>query len=183
MSATNRRPVHTRSIRIDAYVREDHVWELVANVRDVKYQDIELDGRTLPAGDALHDMVITLELDRRLQIIAVQARTIAAPFMDTCDTFSDVYQSLVGLNLLNRFRDAVRERVGGVAGCTHINELAALLPTAAIQAFGRSIESPVSTSESMPRHLDRCRALRLDGPVVARHYPRWYKNTNQGDTK
>ena len=183
MTSTTRRPVHTRSIRIDAYVREDHVWELVANIRDIKYQDIEIDGRALPAGDALHDMVITLELDRRLQIIAVQARTIAAPFMGTCDTFSDVYQSLVGLNLLNRFRDAVRERVGGTAGCTHINELAALLPTAAIQAFGRSIDNPITATERMPPQLDRCHALRLDGPVVAKHYPRWYKKPDEGDTK
>jgi len=183
MSATNRRPVHTRSIRIDAYVREDHVWELVANVRDVKYKDIEVDGAQLPAGEPLHDMVITVELDRRLQVLAVQARTLAAPFRGTCDTFSDVYQALVGLNLLQDFRAAVRERVGGNKGCTHVNELAALLPTAAIQAFSHDMDRPDLAGDRMPAHLDRCRALRLDGPVVARHYPRWMKIANQGDTK
>jgi hypothetical protein len=181
MTPANRRPVHTRSIRIDAYVRDDHVWELVANIRDVKYKDIELDAGTLRAGDALHDMVITVELDRRLQILAVQAKTSAAPFPGDCDTFSEVYQALVGLNLLQGFRAAVRERVGGNAGCTHINELATLLPTAAIQAFSHDMDRPDLASGGMPAHLDRCRALRLDGPVVAKHYPRWHKIANEGD--
>ena len=183
MTATNRRPVHTRSIRIDAYAREDHVWELVANIRDVKYRDIELEAGTLAAGDALHDMVITVELDRRLEILAVTVKTVAAPFPGNCDTFSDVYQALVGLNLLNGFRAAVRQRVGGNIGCTHVTELAALLPTAAVQAFGHDMERPDIAGGGMPAHLDRCRALRLDGPVVAKHYPRWYKIANQGDTK
>jgi hypothetical protein len=181
MTPANRRPVHTRSIRIDAYVREDHLWELVANVRDTKHHDIALDAGTLVAGDALHDMVITLQLDRRLEIVAVQANTLAAPYPGNCDTFSQVYQSLVGLNLLKGFRAAVRERVGGSAGCTHINELAALLPTAAVQAFSHEMENPESATERMPAHLNRCHALRLDGPVVAKNYPRWYKNTNQGE--
>jgi len=183
MTPVNRRPVHTRSIRIDAYVREDHVWELVANVRDVKYRDIELDAGRLAAGDALHDMVITVALDRRLTILAVQARTAASPFPGNCDTFSQAYQALVGLSLLTGFRAAVRERVGGGAGCTHINELAVLLPTAAFQAFSHDMDSADLTSDHMPAHLGRCRALRLDGPVVAKHYPRWYQNANQGDAK
>jgi hypothetical protein len=183
MTSANRRPVHTRSIRIDAYVREDHVWELVANVRDVKYKDIELAAGTLPAGDALHDMVITLELDRRLEILAVQAKTLAAPFPGSCDTFGEVYQALVGLNLLRGFRAAVRQRVGGNVGCTHVTELAGLLPTAAIQAFSHDMDRPDLASGNMPAHLDRCRALRLDGAVVAKHYPHWYKIANEGDTK
>jgi len=181
MTPVNRRPVHTRTIRIDAYVREDHLWELVANVRDVKYRDIQLAGGTLAAGDALHDMVITVALDRRLDILSVQARTAAAPYPGNCDSFSQAYQALVGLNLLKGFRAAVRERVGGDAGCTHLNELAVLLPTAAIQAFSHDMDSADHASESMPGHLGRCRALRLDGPVVAKHYPRWYQNANQGE--
>jgi hypothetical protein len=181
MTAANRRPVHTRSIKIDAYVREDQLWELVATVRDVKYRDIELDERRLPAGDPLHDMEITVTLDRRLEVLAVQAATHAAPFMGICDSFSEVYQSLVGLNLMQGFRAAVRERVGGAAGCTHVTELAAILPTAAIQAFSHDMDRPDRASGGKPAQLDRCRALRTDGPVVAKHYPRWYKIANEGD--
>jgi hypothetical protein len=181
MNPANRRPVHTRSIKIDAFVRDDDLWDLVATLRDIKHHDIELYGRTLPAGDALHDMEITLTLDHRLTIVAVQARTIAAPYMGECNTFSEVYQALVGLNLLQNFRGAVRERLGGTAGCTHINELSALLPTAAIQSFSRDRDRPDIAADRMPAHLDRCRALRREGPVVAKHYPRWQKIANQGD--
>jgi hypothetical protein len=181
MNPATRRPVHTRSIKIDAFVRADDVWELVVTVRDVKYQDITVDGRTLPAGEALHDMEITLTLDKRLTILSVQAATHAAPYMGECNTFGEVYQALVGLNLLQNFRGAVRERVGGNRACTHITELSALLPTAAIQSFSRDMDRPDLASGRMPAHLDRCRALRLDGPVVARHYPRWHKIANQGE--
>jgi hypothetical protein len=181
MKPANRRPVHTRSIQIDAYVREDQLWELVATMRDIKYKDIELDGRTLAAGDPLHFMELTLTLDRKLQILAVRADTHAAPYRGECDTFSAAYQSLVGLNLLQNFRATVRERVGGNVGCTHINELAAILPTAAIQAFSRDMDRPDIAGGRMPAHLDRCHALRLDGPVVAKHYPRWAKMPNQGE--
>ena len=42
---------------------------------------------------------------------------------------------LVGLNLMQDFRKRLRERVGGVLGCTHITELAQMLPTAVVQGF------------------------------------------------
>jgi succinyl-CoA synthetase beta subunit len=88
--------------------------------------------------------------------------------MGTCDSFPEIYQKLVGLSLLQGFREAVAKRLGGTQGCTHITELAGVLPTVAIQAFAGEIVHLEPNSEKLPLQLDRCRALRLDGPVVAR---------------
>jgi len=174
MQPANRRLVHTRSIRVDAYLRDDQLWDLVASIQDVKTRDLELQEGMRPAGAALHDMTLTVTIDAGMSIVAVDARTDAAPFNQDCKSFPEVYQALVGLNLLQKFHAAVRERLGGALGCTHITELTAVLPTVAIQAFAGEVSRPDKKDGAMPLHLNRCRALRLDGPVVARHYPRWY---------
>jgi hypothetical protein len=173
MPQVNRRLVHTRSIHVDAYARDDKLWDLVATIQDVKQRDLKLESRVCPAGEALHEMELTVTIDVRMRIIAAQARTIAAPYMGTCDSFPEIYQKLVGLSLLQGFREAVAKRLGGNQGCTHITELAGVLPTVAIQAFAGEIVHLEPNSEKLPLQLDRCRALRLDGPVVAQFYPRW----------
>jgi len=42
MSATGRRPVHTRSIRVDAFARDDGLWDLEAELVDTKARDFPL---------------------------------------------------------------------------------------------------------------------------------------------
>ena len=177
----NRRLVHTRSIQVQAYLRDDALWDLVATVRDVKECDFPVDSGIRRAGEPFHSMELTLTIDARMQILAARAKTFAAPYEGECDTFQEVYARLVGLNLLQGFRAAVRERLGGVEGCTHINELAGVLPTAAIQAFVGEVPRPDRIEGAQPRHLDRCHALRTDGPIVAKYYPRWYRN--KGETQ
>jgi hypothetical protein len=69
----------------------------------------------------------------------------------------------------------LKDRLSGVLGCTHLTELAQVLPTAAIQAFADDAMANRSaeTSTERPYELDRCHALRLDGPAVETYYPRW----------
>lgn len=179
MTQTNRRLVHTRSIRVEAYLRDDQLWDLVASLEDVRQRDSLLESGIRRAGDPFHDMQLTVTIGASMQILDVQASTRAAPFMGNCDSFPEVYRQLIGLNLLQGFRAAVLERVGGNQGCTHITELAAVLPTAAIQAFAGAGHRPAHDETAMPRQLDRCRALRLDGPVVAKLYPRWYRDKGE----
>ncbi|MEO7403575.1 MAG: DUF2889 domain-containing protein, partial [Burkholderiales bacterium] len=77
---------------------------------------------------------------------------------------------LAGLNLLQGFRKRVIELFGGVAGCTHLTELLALFPTAAMQASFRKPRG----DHVKPFQLDHCHALKTDGEPVERYYPRWY---------
>jgi hypothetical protein len=186
MSGTpSRRFVHTRSIRVRAYARDDGLWDLEAELSDVKEKDFALAVGVRKAGDPVHAMCLTLTIDTDLNVVDASARSDWVPYPGHCDSFGDAYRRLIGLNLGRGFRYAVHERLGGTQGCTHLTELAAVLPTAAIQAFAGEIYRPRDQAHEpeaadhqaggkRPFQLDRCRALRVDGPAVARFYPRWY---------
>jgi Protein of unknown function (DUF2889) len=99
------------------------------------------------------------------------------PYTGLCGEHGDAYAKLVGLNLLKNFRAAVRERLGGVLGCTHITEMAQVLPTAVVQAFAGDVIDTRGDTEGAPQpfQIDRCHALRKDSEAVRLFYPRWYR--------
>lgn len=174
-----RKLLHTRSVRVDAYARDDGQWDLDAELIDVKGYDFPRENGTIhKMGDPVHHMHLRVTVDNDFTITAAQAAYDAAPFDENCFCIAPAYQDLVGLNLLRRFRDAVKGRFGRVAGCTHLTELSYLLPTVAVQCMaGRKREERArggEQSDKKPFELDGCHALRVDGPVAAKHYPRWY---------
>ncbi|MFZ6755497.1 DUF2889 domain-containing protein [Undibacterium sp. Dicai25W] len=175
---------HTRAISISAYEREDGLWDFDAHITDHKTRDIKLASGVRPEGQALHDLHLRVTVDRKLEVIAVEASSDAVPYPGYCEAITPDYKKLVGLNLMKQFRQGVKERLAGIHGCTHLTELAQILPTAAIQAFaGDVIDTRDSASDTagnanqtqQPFQLDRCHALRVDGPAVVQYYPRWAK--------
>jgi hypothetical protein len=114
-------------------------------------------------------------VDRSLTIVESGAESLQVPYPGECDAHGDVYGRLAGLNLLQGFRQALRERVGGVLGCTHLTELAQVLPTAVVQAFAGEVIDTRGHGDERPFQIDRCHALRSDGPAVRAHYPRWFR--------
>lgn len=179
-AAPERQLKHTRRIDVQVYARGNRQWEVDAVVLDVKTHDTELAGRTRPAGAPIHDMLLRLVVDEQFNILEAGSETRAMPYPGACDDLGGAYAGLVGLNLMRGFRYAVHERLGGVAGCTHLTELAQLLPTAVVQAFAGDVIDTRGdgTDAAQPFQLDRCHALRTDGPTVRVHYPRWYKPAN-----
>lgn len=175
----NRRHVHTRSIKVDAYARDDGLWDIEAVLTDTKPRDFLLATGMRPAGVPVHDMNLTVTIDTQLNIVAAEAHSRSVPYPGQCEAIQPDYSKLVGFNLLQNFRRRVLEQFGGINGCTHLTELAGVLPTAAVQAFAgevfRTHESAQSGEEVKPWQLDRCHALRTDGPAVARFYPRWHR--------
>ncbi len=178
----NRRHVHTRTLRVDAYARDDGLWDLEAVLIDIKSRDFPLATGVRKAGEPVHEMRVTLTIDTQLNVVDVHARAHATPYPGHCETIAADYRKLIGLNLLRDFRRHLRERLGGTLGCSHLTELAGILPTAAIQAFAGEVFKPNDTAredhhevQDKPWQLDRCHALKSDGPAVARYYPRWYR--------
>lgn len=170
---------HTRTIRVEGFAREDGLWDIDAQITDIKTVDVALAPGIRPANTPLHDLRLRLTVDTLLNIIAAEAVSDAVPYPGHCDTIGPAYQKLVGLNLMRRFRADVKERLGGTAGCTHLTEMAQVLPTAAMQAlagevFGARDAAGHDTGDEKPIQLDRCQALRSDGKTVAQYYPRWY---------
>ncbi len=176
-AAPERQLKHSRRIDVQIYSRADGLWEVDAVIQDVKTRDVELGGQVRHAGDPIHDMLLRLVIDTQFNVLEAGAVTRAMPYPGACDDHGDAYARLVGLNLLKGFRHATQERLGGVAGCTHITELAQVLPTAVIQAFAGDVIDTRGTADATqaPFQLDRCHALRTDGDVVRLHYPRWHR--------
>ncbi|WP_368855026.1 DUF2889 domain-containing protein, partial [Klebsiella pneumoniae] len=65
---------------------------------------------------------------------AASSETRWMPYPGACDAHGNAYARLVGLNLMQGFRQAVQERLAGTRGCTHLTELCLVLPTAVLQA-------------------------------------------------
>lgn len=176
---TSRRALkHRRAIEIEAFVRDDGLWDLDAHISDVKTRETKLASGTLPAGVHLHDMLLRITIDTQFNIVAAEAVSEMTPYPGYCETIGPSYLKLIGLNLAKGFRKALQARLGEILGCTHITELALSLPTAAFQAFAGDVFDPhqgrtVAGKEEKPFQLDRCHALRTDGAAVAKYYPRW----------
>jgi hypothetical protein len=170
---------HTRAIHVQAFLRDDGLWDLDARIIDVKTIDVTLASGPRPAGSALHDLNLRITIDRELVIVDAEAASDAVPYAGYCDTIATAYKSLIGLCLMKGFRAGLKERLSGVLGCTHLTELAQILPTAGLQAFANDV---LKTRDGdgddqlphRPFQIDKCHALRADGPGVARYYPRWY---------
>ena len=176
-AAAERQLKHRRQIDVQVYARGNGLWEIDARLSDVKTRDTQMIDGPRPAGTPIHEMLLRLVVDERMTIVEAGSETRWMPYTGTCTEHGDAYARLVGLNLMQNFRQALRERVGGVLGCTHLTELAQVLPTAVVQAFvGEVIDARGSTDGArQPFQIDRCHALRADGEVVRQHFPRWWR--------
>jgi len=169
---------------VQVFARDDGHFDVEATLTDTKTHAVPLAGVPRQAGDPIHEMRLHLTVDAQLTITAATSQTLWMPYPGACDRHGDAYSRLVGLNLMKGFRQAVQERLAGTQGCTHLTELCQVLPTAVIQALAGSV---IDTREgdgagNPPFQLDRCHALRRDGPTVAQFYPRWHLATEPADT-
>ena len=176
-AASERQLKHRRSIDVQIYARGNGLWEVDAHLTDLRPRETRMATGMLPAGQLIHDMLLRLVVDERFNVVEAGAETRAMPYPGDCGSYGDIYGRLVGLNLMSGFRHAVKERLGGVQGCTHITELTQVLPTAVVQAFaGEALDTRGdSAGSAQPFQIDRCHALRADGEAVKIFYPRWYR--------
>ncbi|MFM0735792.1 DUF2889 domain-containing protein [Paraburkholderia xenovorans] len=193
-SPVSRQLRHRRAIRAEAYERADGLWDVEACLTDEKPRDVVLASGVRPNGQPIHELWLRITIDRKLNVVDAQASSDWVPYPGLCEASNPAYRALIGLNLFHHFRRDAARLLAGTAGCTHLTELCALLPTAAIQAFagevwnthqgtpgaseGSGDESSNSTGEHSndkpPFQLGRCHALRFDGEAVQQFYPRWY---------
>jgi hypothetical protein len=189
-AAPDRQPRHQRRMEVQVFARPDGLWEVDALLADTKSRDLQLPSGLRPAGTPVHEMWLRLVIDTRMDILEAGSESRWMPYAGICDVHGqaggtepgDAYSRLVGLNLRQGFRQALRERLGGAQGCTHLTELAQVLPTAVIQAFaGEVIDVTAGTPatdagpDQPPFQIDRCHALKRSGEVVRLHYPRWFR--------
>ena len=172
-SPAPRRHLHTRTIKCEGYEREDGLFDIEAQIIDVKAQDSEEPYRGLrKAGAHVHDMQVRLTLDRAMTVRAIEVTTNHAPY-DVCPSVAPGYQALVGAKIGAGWRKAVTEAVGRTKGCTHITELLMPMATVAFQTMGNW--KPGEVGAEKPRFIDGCKAWSSEGPVVKRLFPMHYR--------
>lgn len=192
-----REPLHTRHVECRGYRRADGLWEVEGHMTDVKAYAFENEHRgRLEPGTPLHDMWLRLTLDDRFTITAVEATTDAAPY-GICGSITPAFQRLVGLRVKAGFTRQVKERLGGVHGCTHLVELLGPMATTAFQtiypilsreraaAEGKTAASgppsPPSAGNRPPPLLNSCHAFASDGQIARRLWPAFYTGDRDAD--
>jgi hypothetical protein len=176
-----REHIHTRSITYQGYEREDGLWDIEAHMTDVKTYEISSDWRgNVAVGEPLHEMLLRVTIDNKFVIQDVEAVTENSPF-EMCPAITPNYKALIGINMGPGWRRAIRQKVGGIEGCTHLTELLFPMATVAFQTIWpkrhhnrKKSDSDVSEGKHKPQVLNTCHAWASDSPVVKRNAKEFY---------
>jgi len=174
VTEVERELLHTRRVRYEGYKRADGLWDIEAHLTDIKNHDYQLKTGVRRAGQPVHSMWLRLTIDRKFNVVDAAASSGAVPYPGGCETIAPAYRGLVGLNLVRHFRLKANELLGGVRGCTHLTEMLAGMPTAAIQSFAGEMREEQDDG-SKPFQLDQCHALETTSETVRLWYPKWYR--------
>jgi hypothetical protein len=174
VTEVERELLHTRRVRYEGYKRADGLWDIEAHLTDIKNHDYRLKTGVRRAGQPVHSMWLRLTIDREFNVVDAAASSEAVPYPGGCETIAPAYRALVGLNLVRHFRLKANELLGGVRGCTHLTEMLAGVPTAAIQSFAGEMKEEQDDG-SKPFQLDQCHALETSTETVRVWYPKWYR--------
>jgi hypothetical protein len=181
-------PVHDRTIVCKGWRRADGMWDIEGHLVDTKSYGFPNEFRgVVEPGEPIHDMWLRLTVDADLTIVRSEASTEAGPF-PICPDITPNFKRLEGLSIGGGWRRAVRERLGGVEGCTHLVELLGPLATTAYQTiFGEKsrmrreaeargdVTTPSNDPDRQPHLLNSCHAFAESSPVVEKMWPDWYR--------
>ncbi len=175
--AAPRRHLHTRRITYRGYLRDDGMWDIEGELHDSKEYDINLGYRgELPAGGAIHNMLIRITIDDNMVIHDVAAAMPSTPYLE-CRPAIDPIRAVIGLQMGRGWKKKIEGAIGGLDGCTHVRELLSGAATAAYQTVYpyRSNASKLKSTEvtEQPKHLNQCKAWDLKGAVVMRYFPQF----------
>jgi hypothetical protein len=147
--------------------RDDGLLEIRATLIDVKGVSFPTQSGLLPAGEPLHHVSIALLIDDTLTIRQVDARLLKGPGAD-CMQVNAGYSMLEGMTLGPGFNRQVRERFGGVKGCTHMTELLPVIATVATQCVltDSMVAGGAALATLIPQLEDGCFTWRRDGPNI-----------------
>jgi hypothetical protein len=186
-----RQLLHTRKVTCQGFYRDDGLFDIEGRITDQKTYEHGNEWRgPLKPGDLIHDMSIRLTLDHRFTIVEVEAVTDASPYR-VCRSITPNFKRLIGLRIGAGFNKAVRERLGGVHGCTHLVELLGPMATTAFQTAGSKKVQALQTAHRVkigkpprphdptvpprkPHMIDNCHAWASDGEVTRRWVPQFY---------
>ncbi|MBK6762342.1 MAG: DUF2889 domain-containing protein [Micrococcales bacterium] len=137
--AEQRIPDHRRSVVFDVYPGPEGSVEVIGRLRDERPwaqrpEDLPI----------VHDLELSATVSRTdFTVQTVDVRFHTYPHTE-CPQIAAAYQQLVGVQVGRGWTQAMRDRLGGPAGCTHLRELARAMAPVLVQAAfsGRVRENP-----------------------------------------
>ncbi len=131
-----RQHLHTRTITMQGFEREDGLYDIEAHLVDTKTYGFDSQDRgRVEAGEPLHGMWVRLTVGEDMVIRACEAVSDHTPYR-ICPEVTPNFARLAGVSVGPGFNRAVKERVGGPLGCTHLREVLAQMATVAYQTIG-----------------------------------------------
>jgi hypothetical protein len=176
--------VHRRSFEFSGHVRSDGRYDIEGRMTDRKSYAFPNDWRgEIAAGEPLHDMRVRVTIDDGFTIAEISVETAAGPF-EICPAITPSFDALKGERIGRGWSALLKQKFGGVKGCTHHVELLRSLATVAFQTvYGeqqrrrreeRSVP-PGETGGKRPAFIDTCHALAADGDAVKQNWPAFYQ--------
>ncbi len=176
---TARREIHHRVIDMRAYARDDGLYDVESHLVDTKPFAFKRSGgpEHWPAGAPLHDLWIRLTVDAEFVVREVAAASDVTPFA-VCKETERTLQVLVGERIGRGWASLVRERLRGVASCTHLMEMLMPLATTALQGI-RALDmgryNAAVNAHGEPAKIDSCYAYSREREVVQWMWPQHHQ--------
>ena len=173
---------HTRTVVYQGFDREDGLWDIEAELTDVKTFDFQVPNEvTFRANEPIHGLKIRLTLNAQLVIQDVVTSMDRIPHPE-CAGAPHGMHTLIGCTMGPGWRKVINQHVGGTDGCTHLREMLANMATAAYQTVPASqwhrrelAGKPQPEVTQPPFHLGQCHSWALDSPTTQRAYPMFYQ--------
>ncbi|MBS3759583.1 MAG: DUF2889 domain-containing protein [Desulfobacterales bacterium] len=163
--------VHNRHIDVSTYAPEDNAIVVEGRLTDNRYRSTYyLSGDRRPPG-IVHEMVIRMRvvgLDLTIEDIDVAMDTVPR---DQCRQTLNSLRPVIGMQIKAGFTEAVKTKVGGPKGCTHLVALLLAMAPAAVQgAWAAMAQSPLVPGQYSDKALeileDTCWLWRSEGPLM-----------------
>ena len=138
-------PTHRRTITIESFDVDDG-FEMTATLKDERPW-----ARGTPTVEVLHEMGLTVRIDRETMTITDASALMRNYPHAECTSIEPAFRALVGLSVTRGYTRAVQDKLGRERGCSHLEFLARAIGPAAIQTMASSASrrgaSPVTDSD------------------------------------
>jgi hypothetical protein len=147
----SRTHLHTRSVVYRGYHREDGLWDIEAEMTDVKTHTLERSERGLmPPGTPVHDLAIRVTLDDSMTIRAISSAMNHTPFGE-CQQGNDPMQKMVGTTMGSGWQYTIDRAIGGAKVAPICARCFSTWPQRPIRPFPR-IVSACAGRQGCPPH-------------------------------
>jgi hypothetical protein len=166
--------VHRRSIIMDSYPLDNEHVTVAGRLTDTEpWGD--------PGHEVIHDMTLTVTV-RLADLVITSAEAGMGSFPHAeCPFVAPAFAQLVGLSVRRGFTKELRQRLGGVSGCSHLGELARAMGPAVVRTSAasrhRQATADPSSAGPAPLPLGTCHVWAADGPGVRKIEAGWVPGT------